>query len=339
MGRQKFSTPQRRPTTFEQQTPTSSCTRSHRIYMEDNGSSSVNYSDRDHYNLCTNHSLKTTLGFGIFFQLTALCFGIAMLSVNSWVTISVALAGIGGDKYSRTRTFGPVSECFPSPPPGAFSPTTLEGCYLKNFGQYGGTPIDPHQPGLASAEVGLLAFGIIFNALALAMVCHLAVLWCRAPYDSVFMRNFRLVVGIVSTICTILYLATIVVYHLELNVEVKQIPQTPRQSVTLMFGSGYIVAWFAVATSLIAAWLFISSTCCWAVDFVNCRSVAAAFYPPCSQRPSPFGPNGTLYPAAYSMDSLSKWSIQDPPTLPRFKTATYGDGHEIRDPTSTAAPE
>ncbi|VDL96860.1 unnamed protein product [Schistocephalus solidus] len=90
--------------------------------MENSGSSSsVSYGDRDHYKLCTNASLKTTLGFGIFFQLAALCFGIAMLSVNSWVKIYVAVAGIGVDKFTRTRTFGPVSECFPPPPPGSLS--------------------------------------------------------------------------------------------------------------------------------------------------------------------------------------------------------------------------
>ncbi|VDK70927.1 unnamed protein product [Dibothriocephalus latus] len=305
----------------------------------DDRSNSVGYSDRDHYKLCSNSSLKIALGFGIFFQLAALCFGISMLSVQSWADITVGISDTAVNKYGRSRTFGPVSECFKSPFQGSFAPATQEGCYLKNFGQYKDTGIDAKQPGLASTEVGLLAFGIVFNALALAMVCHLAVMWCRAPYDSIYVRNFRLAVGIVSTVCTILYLATIIVYHLELNVEVQQMPIAARKSTILTFGAGYILAWFAVATSLIAAWLFIASTCCWAVDFVNCRSVAAAFYPPCSQRPVPFGSNAGLYPSAYSMDSLSKYSIHDPPTLPRFRTDTYGDGHEIRNPNAISPPE
>ncbi|KAM7534777.1 hypothetical protein Aperf_G00000109521 [Anoplocephala perfoliata] len=256
-----------------------------------------------------------------------------MLSLGGWVEVNVGGTQTSGDLYARNRIEGIFQDCyrdFPSPSTSGGLFDTASRCYTKDFGQYSISSSTPYQKAIAIAAATTVSLGIFGTAVGLITGFHLVCIWFRAPYDSFFIRAYRFVVSFIASITSCLFLSTMVVFHVGLRLSAQQIPYARLVGTTIHTTNGYYVAWACIGASILAAWVLLASTCCWAMDYVNCKSLAAAFHPSCSQRASTMSMINGVRSSIYSLNNEGVWSVQDPPTLPRYFTSTYGDGSELR---------
>ncbi|KAH9278615.1 hypothetical protein ECG_08687 [Echinococcus granulosus] len=290
------------------------------------------------YHLYPNWTIKGVFFFGLVLQAATLALAIAMLSLGGWVQVKIEAPQADNNRYGLSRIEGMLQDCYEglqagSKPSGGGLFDTVNQCYMKDFGQYVTSDYTAHQRGIAMAGATLVALALLGSALDLVTGLHLVFIWFRAPYDSFYIRAYRLLVGFIAAVTSCLFFASMITFHVGLRLSVQRIPYDKLTSTTLNPTNGYYVAWACIGASVLAAWVTLSSTCFWAMDYVNCRSLAAAFHPTCAQRASTLSMANGIRNSIYSLND-GVWSVQDPPTLPRYYTSTYGDGSEIRNKTA-----
>ncbi|VUZ44269.1 unnamed protein product [Hymenolepis diminuta] len=284
------------------------------------------------YRLCPNGTIKGLFFIGLCIQLATLTLAIAMLSLGGWVEINVGVPSSGNNKYEQNRIEGILQDCFiinpsVSTPGGLYD--TADACYMKDFGQYKASTSTPYQKAITITGATTVSLALFGSALGLITGLHLAFIWFRAPFDSFFIRAYRLFVGFIASLTSCLFLAAMTAFHIGLRLSTEKIPYAKLSTTTITTTNGYYVAWACVGASILAAWVLLASTCCWAMDYVNCKSLAAAFYPTCSQRASTLSMTNGVRSSIYSLNNDGVWSVQDPPTLPRYITSTFGDGGDL----------
>ncbi|KAL5969370.1 hypothetical protein TSMEX_002889 [Taenia solium] len=289
------------------------------------------------YRLCPNWTVKGVFFLGLVLQATTLALAIAMLSLGGWIWVKIDTPQTTtNSRFELSRSEGLLQDCYersgdgstPSIDGGNFA--TVDQCYMKDFGQYLSPSYTAHQ---RVAGATLIALALLGSALDLVTGLHLALIWFRAPYDSFYIRAYRLLIGFIAAVTSCLFFVSMITFHVGLRLSVQRIPYDKLESTTLNPTNGYYVAWACIGVSVLAAWVILSSTCLWALDYVNCRSLAAAFHPTCAQRASTLSMTNGIRNSIYSLND-GVWSVQDPPTLPRYYTSTYGDGSEIRNKTA-----
>nr|CDS26217.1 hypothetical protein HmN_000137000 [Hymenolepis microstoma] len=256
-----------------------------------------------------------------------------MLSMGGWVEINVGVPSSDGNKYAQNRIEGILQDCFignPSVPTQGGLYDTVNACYMKDFGQYKVPSSTLYQRAITIAGAATVSLGLLGTALGLISGLHLAFVWFRAPFDSFFIRAYRLFIGFIASVTSCLFLAAMTIFHIGLRLSTERIPYAKLATTTINTRNGYYIAWACVGASILAAWVLLASTCCWAIDYVNCKSLAAAFHPTCSQRASALSMTNGIRTSMYSLNNDGVWLIQDPPTLPRYITTTYGDGEDLR---------
>ncbi|KAL5103312.1 hypothetical protein TcWFU_010247 [Taenia crassiceps] len=294
------------------------------------------------YRLCPNWTVKGVYFLGLVLQATTLALAIAMLSLGGWIWVKIDTPPTINSRFELSRIEGLLQDCYgrlgdgsePLISGGHF--VTVDQCYMKDFGQYLSSNYTAHQRAISVAGVTLIALALLGSSLDLVTGLHLAFIWFQAPYDSFYIRAYRLLVGFIAAVTSCLFFASMITFHVGLRLSVQRIPYDKLTSTALNPTNGYYVAWACIGVSVLAAWVILSSTCLWALDYVNCRSLAAAFHPTCAQRASTLSMTNGIRNSIYSLTD-GVWSVQDPPTLPRYYTSTYGDGSEIR--SKTAEPK
>ncbi|VDK35057.1 unnamed protein product [Taenia asiatica] len=257
------------------------------------------------YRLCPNWTVKGVFFLGLVLQATTLALAIAMLSLGGWIWVKIDTPQTTtNSRFELSRSEG-----------------LLQDCYERSG------------DAISVAGATLIALALLGSALDLVTGLHLALIWFRAPYDSFYIRAYRLLIGFIAAVTSCLFFVSMITFHVGLRLSVQRIPYDKLASTTLNPTNGYYVAWACIGVSVLAAWVILSSTCLWALDYVNCRSLAAAFHPTCAQRASTLSMTNGIRNSIYSLND-GVWSVQDPPTLPRYYTSTYGDGSEIRNKTA-----
>ncbi|VDM17085.1 unnamed protein product [Hydatigera taeniaeformis] len=292
------------------------------------------------YRLCPNWAIKGVFFVGLGLQAATLALAITMLGLGGWIRVEIDVPQPVADRYGISRIEGLLQECYVESGSGPLSTdspfVTFDHCYMKDFGQYIDPIYTPHQRAIAVTGAVMIGLALLGSALDLVTGLHLALIWFRAPYDSFYVRVYRLLVGGIAAVTSCFFFVSMITFHVGLRLSVQRIPYEYLTSTILEPDKGYYVAWTCIGASVLAAWVILSSTCLWAMDYVNCRSLAAAFHPTCAQRASTLSMTNGIRNSIYSLND-GVWSVQDPPTLPRYYTSTYGDGSEIRN--QIAEPE